>query len=101
MSLEELEKRVQAIEDLEEIKKLHQKYMDLMDNLRYKEVVDLFVDEFALSRSIKSLYVSISRVEVSGNVSANTLNARQTRHARRPVVAQLSRRGSQAQRISG
>ena len=45
MSLEELEKRVQAIEDLEEIKKLHQKYIDLMDNLRYPEVLDLFTDD--------------------------------------------------------
>ena len=45
MSLEELEKRVQAIEDLEEIKKLHQKYIDLMDNLKYKEVLDLFTED--------------------------------------------------------
>jgi hypothetical protein len=45
MNLEELAKRVQAIEDLEEIKKLHQKYIDLMDNLKYKEVLDLFVED--------------------------------------------------------
>jgi phosphoenolpyruvate synthase/pyruvate phosphate dikinase len=45
MSLKALEKRVQAIEDLEEIKKLHQKYMDLMDNLRYPEVLNLFTDD--------------------------------------------------------
>lgn len=45
MNLEELVKRVQAIEDLEEIKKLHQKYIDLMDKLRYKEVLDLFVED--------------------------------------------------------
>ena len=45
MSLEELAKRVQAIEDLEEIKKLHQKYIDLMDNLKYKEVLDLFTED--------------------------------------------------------
>ena len=45
MSLEELEKRVQAIEDLEDIKKLHQKYIDLMDNLRYPEVLDLFTED--------------------------------------------------------
>jgi hypothetical protein len=45
MSLEELEKRIQAIEDLEEIKKLHQKYMDLMDELRYQEVLDLFTED--------------------------------------------------------
>ena len=45
MDLEELEKKVQAIEDLEEIKKLHQKYIDLMDNLKYKEVLDLFTED--------------------------------------------------------
>ncbi len=45
MNLEELEKRIQAIEDLEEIKKLHQKYIDLMDNLRYPEVLDLFIED--------------------------------------------------------
>ncbi len=45
MNLEELAKRVQAIEDLEEIKKLHQKYMDLMDNLKYKEVLDLYTED--------------------------------------------------------
>jgi hypothetical protein len=45
MSLEELEKRIQAIEDLEEIKKLHQKYIDLMDNLRYPEVLNLFTQD--------------------------------------------------------
>lgn len=45
MNLEELAKRVQAIEDLEEIKKLHHKYIDLMDNLRYKEVLDLYTED--------------------------------------------------------
>ena len=45
MTLEELEKRVQALEDLEEIKKLHQKYIDLMDELRYQEVLDLFTED--------------------------------------------------------
>jgi ketosteroid isomerase-like protein len=45
MDLQELEKRVRAIEDLEEIKKLHQKYINLMDNLKYKDVVELFTDD--------------------------------------------------------
>ena len=44
MSIEDLEKRVQALEDAEEIKKLHQKYIDLMDNLKYEEVLDLFTE---------------------------------------------------------
>ena len=45
MSLEELEKRIKAIEDLESIKKLHQHYINLMDNLRYQEVLDLFTED--------------------------------------------------------
>jgi hypothetical protein len=45
MNIKELEKRIQAIEDLEEIKKLHQKYIDLMDNLKYPEVLQLFAED--------------------------------------------------------
>jgi hypothetical protein len=45
MDIEELARRVRAIEDAEEIKKLHQRYMDLMDALRYDEVPDLFTED--------------------------------------------------------
>ena len=45
MDFGEFEKRLKALEDLEEIKKLHQKYMDLMDNLHYEEVLDLFTED--------------------------------------------------------
>lgn len=45
MSIEDLEKRIQAIEDLEQIKKLHQDYINLMDNLQYEEVLDLFTED--------------------------------------------------------
>ena len=45
MSIEDLEKRIQVLEDLEEIKKLHQKYVTLMDNLKYEEVLNLFTDD--------------------------------------------------------
>ena len=45
MSWEDLERRVQAIEDLEEIKKLHQNYINLMDNLEYEKVLDLFTED--------------------------------------------------------
>jgi len=45
MSFEKLEKRIQALEDLEEIKKLHQRYINLMDNLKYEEVLDLFTED--------------------------------------------------------
>jgi ketosteroid isomerase-like protein len=45
MSLADLEKRIQAIEDLEEIKRLHQNYINLMDNLQYEQVLDLFTED--------------------------------------------------------
>jgi ketosteroid isomerase-like protein len=45
MSLADLEKRIQALEDLEEIKRLHQNYINLMDNLQYEQVLDLFTDD--------------------------------------------------------
>jgi glycosyltransferase involved in cell wall biosynthesis len=45
MTLADLEKRIQAIEDIEEIKKLHQNYINLMDNLEYEHVLDLFTDD--------------------------------------------------------
>ena len=45
MTLEELEKRVKAIEDMEEIKRLHHRYINLMDNLKYADVLDLFTDD--------------------------------------------------------
>ncbi len=45
MALEDLEKRIQALEDLEKIKKLHQYYINLMDNLKYEEVLELFTED--------------------------------------------------------
>ncbi len=45
MTLEELEKRVQALEDLEAIKKLHQTYINLMDNLEWEKVLNLFTED--------------------------------------------------------
>jgi hypothetical protein len=45
MTLEQIEKRVQALEDAEKIKRLHQTYINLMDNLRYEEVLELFTED--------------------------------------------------------
>jgi hypothetical protein len=45
MTLAEMEKRLQTFEDLESVKKLHQNYINTMDQLRYDEVPDLFTDD--------------------------------------------------------
>ena len=63
MSLEELEKRIQAIEDLEKIKKLHQHYINLMDNLQYQEVLDLFTEDATVE--VRNSGVKRGRKEMS------------------------------------
>jgi hypothetical protein len=63
LSLEDLEKRVQALEDVEEVKKLHQKYMDLMDHLKYEEVLDLFTEDG--SCQVRNNPVKTGRKEMS------------------------------------
>ena len=62
MSLEDLEKRIKALEDAEEIKKLHQHYMNLMDNLRYEEVLDLFTDDASVE--VRNLGIKRGRKEL-------------------------------------
>ena len=63
MSTENLEKRIQALEDLEEIKKLHQHYINLMDNLRYEEVLDLFTED-AISE-VRNFGIKRGRAEMA------------------------------------
>ncbi|MBN1189072.1 MAG: nuclear transport factor 2 family protein [Dehalococcoidales bacterium] len=63
MSIEDLEKRVQAIEALEKIKKLHQSYINLMDNLKYEEVLDLFTSDATVE--IRNSGVKKGRKEMS------------------------------------
>jgi hypothetical protein len=63
MSLEELEKRIKAIEDLEEIKKLHQKYINLMDDLQYEDVLDLFTED--ATSEIRDLGVKRGKKEMA------------------------------------
>lgn len=45
MNLEELEKRVRAIEDLEEIKIMHREYMSCLDNLEFEKALDYFTED--------------------------------------------------------
>ena len=63
MSTESLERRIQALEDLEEIKKLHQHYINLMDNLRYEEVPDLFTEDATVE--IRNYGIKRGRKEIA------------------------------------
>lgn len=45
MDIKELEKRLQAVEDLEEIKRLQHYYMSCLDNLKFADALDCFTDD--------------------------------------------------------
>jgi len=82
VSIEDLEKRVQAIEDLEKIKKLHQTYINLMDNLQYEKVLDLFTGDATVE--IRNSGVKKGRTEMSeiylGVLAKNRGNTRYDGH---------------------
>lgn len=62
MEIKDLEKRIQALEDAEMIKKLHQHYMNLMDNLKYEEVLDLFTEDASVE--VRNLGIKKGREEL-------------------------------------
>ena len=45
MNLEELEKRVRTIEDLEQIKQMHREYMSCLDNIEFARALDFFTED--------------------------------------------------------
>jgi hypothetical protein len=45
MDIEELAKRVTAIEDVEAIKQMHREYMSCLDNLEFARALDFFTDD--------------------------------------------------------
>jgi hypothetical protein len=48
MTLEELEKRVRVLEDLEEIKKVHREYVFALASLQWADYVNCFTDDAVL-----------------------------------------------------
>ena len=63
LSLEEIEKRLLALEDAEKIKKLHQRYIMLMDDLLYEEVLELFTEDG--SAEVRNFGIKKGREELS------------------------------------
>ena len=45
MTLKELEKRLQALEDIEEIKQLHYKYIYALNSRNFDEIIDMFAED--------------------------------------------------------
>ncbi len=77
MSLEELEKRVKAIEDLEEIKKLQRRYMSHLDNLEFGQASEMFSEDATVE--IRDSGVRRGRKEIA-DVYLGVLARRKERH---------------------
>jgi hypothetical protein len=77
MTLEELEKRVKVLEDIEAIKKLHINYVYLLSNLQWDGMVECFAEDATME--LLDQGVVEGKKEISG-VLHNVLAKRVTRH---------------------
>lgn len=77
MNLEELEKRIRDIEELEKIKKLHREYISCLDNLEFKKALDYFTEDAEVE--VRSSGVLKGRKNYS-RIYLDTLAQRKERH---------------------
>ncbi len=77
MNLDELGKRVRAIEDLEEVKKLHRDYISCLDNLEFKKALDFFTEDAEVE--VRFSGVMKGKVNFS-RIYLETLAQRKERH---------------------
>src|SRR4030043_1244372 len=87
MKLEDLEKRVRAMEDIEEIKKMHQEYMLCLDNIQFQKALDYFTQDAEVE--VRNSGVMKGRENYS-RIYLGTLAQRKERHdghlAAQPVI---------------
>ena len=88
MKAEELEKRIQAIEDLEAIKQMHYEYMSCLDNIQFAKALDFFTDDAEVE--VRNSGVMKGRNNYS-KIYLETLAMRKERHdghlVAQPVLA--------------
>jgi hypothetical protein len=77
MDIKELEKRVRAMEDLEEIKKMQYEYMSCHDNLQFAKALDFFTDDAEVE--VRNSGVMKGRENYS-KIFLETLSRRKERH---------------------
>ena len=89
MTLEELEKRVRAIEDAEEIKTLHREYMFSIQNLDIEKALDCFAEN--ISTDIANYGIIKGKKEVSKFyrevIKNNVLRSKDGHFTGQPVVS--------------
>lgn len=88
MTLEELEKRVKVLEDIEAIKKLHINYVYLLCNLQWDDMLACFAEDATLE--LPDQGVSKGKKEISGvfhNVLAKMIKRNDGHFVGQPVIS--------------
>ena len=87
MTLEELEKRVKVLEDIEAIKKLHINYVYLLCNLQWEDMLDCFAEDATME--LLDQGVRKGKKEISGvfhNVLAKMIKRNDGHFVGQPII---------------
>jgi len=88
MALEELEKRVKILEDIEEIKKLHINYVYLLCDLQWDEMLDCFAENATLDLMDQGVRQGKKEIgEVFHNVLAKMIKRTDGHFVGQPVIS--------------
>ncbi|TES83905.1 MAG: nuclear transport factor 2 family protein [Dehalococcoidia bacterium] len=88
MTLEELEKRVKVLEDIEAIKKLHINYVYLLCNLQWDDMVECFAEDATME--LLDQGVCKGKKEISGvfhNVLAKMIKRNDGHFVGQPIIS--------------
>jgi len=88
MTLEELEKRVKVLEDIEAIKQLHINYVYLLCNLQWEDMLKCFAEDATME--LLDQGVCKGKKEISGvfhNVLANMIKRNDGHFVGQPVIS--------------
>jgi hypothetical protein len=77
MDIDELAKRITALEDLERIKQMHREYMSCLDNIQFARALDFFTDDAEVE--VRFSGVKKGREDYS-KIYLETLAQRKERH---------------------
>jgi hypothetical protein len=87
VTLEELEKRVKVLEDIEAIKKLHINYVYLLCNLQWEDMLDCFAEDATME--LLDQGVRKGKKEISGvfhNVLAKMIKRNDGHFVGQPII---------------
>lgn len=88
MTLEELEKRVKVLEDIEDIKKLHINYVYLLCNLQWDDMLDCFAENATLDLLDHGVRKGKKEIdEVFHNVLAKMIKRTDGHFVGQPVIS--------------